>query len=301
MLGPVDPSCAFFRTYAFLQVIESWMRLLEVMFPSIANLTSIGKSYERRHIYALRVGASSKDSDSSNPRKAILVTGGVHGREWISTSTVSYLLWSAITLYDNEPFITKLLPEFDIIFIPVLNPDGYEYTWQTDRLWRKSRQQTKVRYCRGMDLDHSFGYGWDAVERDTDPCSESYGGEKPFQATEASRLAHWAKNQTQSGTQIVALLDLHSYSQQILYPYAYTCAVDPPNFENLVELAVGLAKAVRLSSGESYTVSSACQGAVQLEKGTSNSLTRLETSGGAAIDWFFRMFSLCSSLALDTG
>src|SRR5690606_40986276 len=53
----------------FLQVIESWMRLLEVMFPSIANLTSIGKSYERRHIYALRVGAGSKASDSSNPRK----------------------------------------------------------------------------------------------------------------------------------------------------------------------------------------------------------------------------------------
>ncbi|KAL1842513.1 hypothetical protein VTJ49DRAFT_5119 [Mycothermus thermophilus] len=277
----------FFQNFQPLPVITSWLRLLEAMFPSIVNMTSIGKSYEKRDIYALRVGANTNASDLNNPRKTILITGGVHGREWISTSSVNYLLWSVVTLYDNEPLITKLLSEFDLVFIPVVNPDGYEYTWETDRLWRKSRQLTKVRPCRGIDLDHAFGYGWDAIERETDPCSESYGGEKPFQATEASRLAEWAKKETDNGTQLVALLDLHSYSQQILYPYAYTCSVNPPNFENLVELAVGLAKAIRLSSGETYTVSSACEGAVARAHSASNSLTRVETSGGAAIDWFY--------------
>lgn len=186
--------------------------------------------------------------------------------------------------------ITKLLKHFDIVFIPVLNPDGYEYTWQTDRLWRKSRQQTKLRFCRGFDLDHAFGYAWDAVEHQSDPCSESYGGDQPFQAVEASKLATWAKNETENGATFVAFLDLHSYSQQVLYPYSYTCSIDPPNRENLEELAVGLAKALRLSSGESYSVASACEGAVARAESEIDSPPRLEAGGGAAIDWFYRMF-----------
>jgi len=183
--------------------------------------------------------------------------------------------------------ITKLLEHFDIVFIPVLNPDGYEYTWKTDRLWRKSRQQTKMRFCRGLDLDHAFGFEWESAYHNTDPCSESYGGDEPFQAVEASQLADWAKNQTAHNVSFVGFLDLHSYSQQILFPYSYTCSVDPPNRENLEELAVGLAKAIRLSSGELYGVTSACEGAVARAYSASDSLPRLETGGGSAIDWFY--------------
>ncbi|KAH6850829.1 hypothetical protein B0I37DRAFT_324239 [Chaetomium sp. MPI-CAGE-AT-0009] len=277
----------FFQNYQTLAVITNWMRLVEAMFPSIASMTSIGKSYEGRDIYALRVGARSSDSEDKGPRKTILITGGLHGREWISTSSVTYMLWSVITSYDNEPMITKLLEHFDIVFIPVLNPDGYEYTWQTDRLWRKSRQLTKMRFCRGLDLDHAFGHGWDAAQHQTDPCSESYGGDQPFQAVEASELAKWARNETENGVKFVAFLDLHSYSQQVLFPYAYTCSIDPPNLENLEELAVGLSKAIRLSSGESYTVTSACEGAVARSYSASDSLPRIEAGGGAAIDWFY--------------
>ena len=266
------------------------MRLLEAMFPSIANMTSISKSYEGRDVYALRVGARHRDTETNGPRKTILITGGLHGREWISTSSVNYLLWSVLTSYDKEPMISKLLEHFDIVFIPVLNPDGYEYTWQTDRLWRKSRQQTKMRFCRGLDLDHAFGYGWDAAKHQDDPCSESYGGDQPFQAVEASGLAKWAKNETANGVKFVSFLDLHSYSQQVLFPYSYTCSVDPPNLENLEELAVGLAKAIRLSSGEPYTVTSACEGAVARTYSASDSLPRIEPAGGSAIDWFYRMY-----------
>ncbi|KAK4104986.1 hypothetical protein N658DRAFT_493100 [Parathielavia hyrcaniae] len=277
----------FFKDYQTLAVITSWMRLLEALFPSIANLTSIGKSYEGRDVYAFRVGARSNDDETKKPRKTILITGGLHGREWISTSSVNYLLWSVITAYEREPVITKLLEHFDIVFIPVLNPDGYEYTWQTDRLWRKSRQQTKMRFCRGLDLDHSFGYRWDAVRHQADPCSESYGGDQPFQAVEASQLAKWARNETENGTKFVAYLDLHSYSQQVLFPYAYTCDVDPPNLENLEELGLGLAKAIRMSSGELYTVDSACESAVPRSYNATDSLPRVEAAGGAAIDWFY--------------
>ncbi|KAK4168958.1 hypothetical protein QBC43DRAFT_356471 [Cladorrhinum sp. PSN259] len=277
----------FFQQYQTLSVITSWMRLLEAMFPTITEMSSIGKSYEGRDVFALRVGARSDDDETSKARKTILVTGGLHGREWISTSTVTYLMWSVITAYDKEPMITKILKHFDIIFIPVLNPDGYEYTWQTDRLWRKSRQQTKLRFCRGLDLDHAFGHEWESANLNTDPCSESYGGDAPFQAVEASELAKWARNQTENGVKFVGFLDLHSYSQQVLFPYAYSCSIDPPNLENLQELAVGLAKAIRLSSGQAYSIASACEGAVARAYSASDSFPRVEAGGGAAIDWFY--------------
>lgn len=278
----------FFQNYQPTPVIIRWMRLLEAMFPSYVKYLTIGKSWEGRDIPALRVGVPASSTPGA-PRKTIVVTGGLHGREWISTTTVNYLAWSFITTFGKEPMITKLLDEFDFVFIPVLNPDGVEYTWQIDRLWRKSRQQTNLRYCRGLDLDHAFGYEWDSATAQSDPCSESYGGEAPFQAIEARRLANWARNETLHNVQFVGLIDLHSYSQQILFPFSYSCDVDPPNIENLTELAAGLAKAIRLSSGEPYSVASACEGALLAEEEKEDQVKRqrIESMGGSAIDWFY--------------
>ncbi|KAH0493678.1 hypothetical protein TgHK011_000334 [Trichoderma gracile] len=278
----------FFQDYQPLPVIDRWMRLLEAMFPSYVRYITIGKSFEGRDIPALRVGVPEL-ADPRKPRKMIVVTGGLHAREWISTSSVNYVAWSFITSFGNEPMITKFLSHFDVVFIPVVNPDGVEYSWQVDRLWRKNRQPTKMQFCRGMDLDHAFGFGWDHAEASGEPCSESYGGEAPFQAFEASELARWAKNETQHNVKVVGLVDLHSYSQQVLFPYSYTCSTEPPNLENLEELAMGMAKAIRLSNGESYSVTSACEGAVAVKDSPDRHPVwpRIESGGGSAIDWFY--------------
>ncbi|KAF4121782.1 hypothetical protein GMORB2_1621 [Geosmithia morbida] len=280
----------FFQDYQPLPVVVRWMRLLEAMFPSYVRYLDIGQSFQGREIPALRVGVPGAP-DPLHPRKTIVITGGFHGREWISTSTVNYLAWSFITSFGKEPLITKLLEQLDIIFIPATNPDGVEYTWQVDRLWRKTRQLTGLRYCPGMDLDHTFSYEWESAHVHDDPCSERYGGERPFQAVEAMRLAQWARNHSaQAHAKFVALVDLHSYSQQVLFPFAYSCDVDPPNLENLEELAAGLAKTIRLSNGETYSVTSACRGSAtgaDSAESPTDSRQHLETGGGSAIDWFY--------------
>lgn len=272
------------------------------MFSAHVKLITVGTSFEGRDILGVRLGAAAADPDGasrSEKRKTILVTGGIHAREWISTSSVNYLIWSLTTAYGKEPLVTRLLEQYDVVAVPVVNPDGYAYTWSTDRLWRKSRQQTNFPVCPGLDLDHAFGFEWDGVRLRSDPCSETYGGDKPFQAVEAAQLAAWAIRETESnGVKFVGLLDLHSYSQEILYPYSYSCAVDPPNRENLEELAVGLAKAIRLSSGEVYSVETACQGAVGGDYGAGDSMRRVEAGGGSFMDWFYRMSSSVLSLLL---
>ncbi|KAI0532960.1 hypothetical protein GGR58DRAFT_517301 [Xylaria digitata] len=275
----------YFQDYQPYSVMVAWMRLVDSMFRGrgLVQMISIGKSYEGRDIPALRVGIRPVDEDmSGHRRETLLVTGGFHAREWIATSSVNYVAWSFIQSVDNDPIVRKILERFDLVFIPVLNPDGYEYTWEVDRLWRKSRQRTKMSYCPGLDLDHSFSYEWDSAGRQNEPCSGSYGGDEPFQAIEAAQLADWAKNETEKGSKFVGYLDLHSYSQQVLVPYTFSCEVQPPNIENLREVAMNLAKRMRLSNGESYTVASACGGAVRNSVGP-----LVEARGGSAIDFFY--------------
>lgn len=184
------------------------------------------------------------------------------------------------------------------------------YSWDVDRLWRKTRQPTTLSICPGFDLDHSFGFRWNSLQHQDEQCSESYGGHTPFEAVEAKAFADWARNETQRGTSFVAHLDLHSYSQQVLFPYEYSCDALPPNWETLQEVAYNLAKHLRLANGEPYTVASACDGATAYKQSSSTTpkapseLNRIENRGGAMIDYFFHEFGARHSYQIklrDTG
>lgn len=244
----------FFHEFRDLETIYTWLDLLQHSFPDLVKVEWVGETFEGRSLKALHI---SRNNPETNPeKKTIVMTGGIHAREWISISSVCWTVYQLLTKYGVSKKETKMLDHLDFLIIPVFNPDGYAYTWEHDRLWRKNRQETFVPNCPGVDIDHSFDYQW--TSNNEFPCSEEYSGEEPFEAIEASSFAHYL-NTTKGEYKVYGFLDFHSYAQEILYPYAYSCDALPRDLENLLELSYGLSKAIRNRSGKYYKVTPSCK------------------------------------------
>lgn len=241
----------FFRDYRPLETIDAWLSIIEETFPKLVKIETIGETFEGRPYKVIHLSDHAQDDHSE--RKTVVVSGGVHAREWISVSSVCYQLYAVLNAYMTSP---ESFNNLDFLFIPVLNPDGYDYTWSTDRLWRKNRQNTTIERCKGVDIDHSYDFHW--TKSNDWPCGEEYSGEAPFEAKEL-KIWHDYLNATNNDHKIYGFIDLHSYSEEILFPYAYSCNSEPRDEENLIELAYGISKAIRLQGGKLYNVLPACQ------------------------------------------
>lgn len=63
---------------------------------------------------------------------------GIHAREWITSASVSY---TVNELCENRDAHSSWLDKVDLYVLPLANPDGYEYSHQSDRMWRKNRRR----------------------------------------------------------------------------------------------------------------------------------------------------------------
>ena len=82
---------------------------------------------------------------------------GIHAREWIAGSMATYLI--------NE--LTKpggainIIDHLNIHVLPIANPDGYEYSRNFERLWRKTRSDTGSSLgCMGVDGNRNWDFHW---------------------------------------------------------------------------------------------------------------------------------------------
>lgn len=249
----------FLKKYRTLQEMYDWFDMLSGQYPSLVSVENFGKTYKGNFLKGLFISSNRHEVNPTN--KTIIITAGLHAREWISISTANYILDQLLGKYGVSDPETNYIDHLNIFIIPVLNPDGYEYTWTNDRLWRKNRQilESSPLYCRGIDIDHSFSYQW--ADDHTWPCDEDYNGEYPLEAQEARLLAYMLNDtlKLHDHLQLQGFIDLHSYSQEILYPYSYSCDHEPRDKENLLELAYGLSKAIRINSNKVYNVFLACE------------------------------------------
>ena len=64
----------------------------------------------------------------------------------MSPAAVTYLIHRMV---ETEGEYDSLLAKFNVFVLPMVNPDGYEYSRQHDRMWRKTRSRTGGRNLFG--------------------------------------------------------------------------------------------------------------------------------------------------------
>ena len=163
--------------------------------------------------------------------------------------TTMYLADMLCDGYGADPTITTLLDRVEVIVIPVVNPDGYEFTYAPGgyRFWRKNRRDN-AGTCEGVDLNRNWGSDWNGGQStSTDPCSDIYVGPSSMSEPEVQALADYCLNHGN----IRAQIDFHAFSQLILEPRGYT-PVPPADFDELHALGGLMSDAIFDVHGKNY-------------------------------------------------
>ncbi|MFG0330053.1 MAG: M14 family metallopeptidase [Phycisphaerales bacterium] len=227
----------FFDDYRTLDEVSDYVDTLVGLRPDLVERIEVGTSLRGRSIFGMRI-----TSGTPGDRPAVLIHGCQHAREWITVMVNMYLADQFVRAYGTDPTITDLIDSVEFIVIPVVNPDGYEYTWTDNRMWRKNR-----RSWYGVDLNRNWDYGWGGPGSSGFRFSETYRGAAPFSEPETAALRDFFI----ANPHIAAHIDFHSYSQLILYPWGYTDDLSPAHdFFDLI--SARMAEAIEAVHGEEY-------------------------------------------------
>lgn len=78
-------------------------------YPDMVTLITIGKTYQNREMYMVKISNSVASGNATESKNAIIVDGGIHAREWISPAFVTWLIRELVENYDAHPeFVDSL-------------------------------------------------------------------------------------------------------------------------------------------------------------------------------------------------
>jgi carboxypeptidase T len=206
-----------FYTYAeMIQQLDS-MRLLYSAI--ITQKINIGTSQEGRTIWAVKI-SDNPESNESATEPGVHFDALHHAREPMSLQAMMYFMYWLLENYGSNPEATYLVNNREIFFIPVVNPDGYEYNRSTDPngggQWRKNRRNNGGSF--GVDLNRNYSYGWGHNSGSSGtPSSGTYRGPSAFSEPESRAVRDYVlANTPEIG------FSVHSVAGRYLNPYGYT-------------------------------------------------------------------------------
>ena len=238
---PVDErDSAWFNDYKNLDAVNAKLNAMAADRPDLAQVFDIGVSLQNRHIYGIRI------TGPGSNKPAVQFNGCHHAREWISVMVPMWIADKFIYEYDSNPTIQSLVNSVEFFIIPVVNQDGYVYSWTNNRLWRKNRR-LNAGGCYGVDDNRNYSVGWGGGGSSGDPCSETYRGTAAFSEPETAAMRDF----TLANPQIVAVQSYHSYSQLFMSPYGYTNSL-PADHDIFMEINEASHDAILAVHGMEY-------------------------------------------------
>jgi carboxypeptidase T len=203
--SPAARTADWFGEYHDYHAITAHLRELAERAPEHVALQAIGNSLDNRPLWALRIGGG-PDATS------MLINGTLHAREWIAPMVTTCIADRLVSGYDSDPAIRAFVDHTRLWVVPIGNPDGYQYSWSTDRYWRKN-----LRDRAGVDLNRNFSVGFGGSGSSGSKRSQTYRGAYAFSEPETAALRDLARRE-----RIALHVDFHAYGQLLLYPWGYT-------------------------------------------------------------------------------
>ena len=226
--------------YLDLAQLNAAMNAIAGNFPGIAEVVDITDRYgapsteEDRHIFAMKISDNVAD-DEDEP--SLLVVSCHHSREIVTPVIAMNAIEQFTSLYGADPQITDLVNKYEIWIAPVWNPDGYNWVFTGDNLWRKNRHVFVD--GTGVDLNRNYPMGWDSgCSGSTVVSSQTYKG--PSAGSEAETQTLMAFSMDRHFTKVI---DYHSSGQEVLWSYVCT----PHPFSTFFQQV-----AIALSSASGY-------------------------------------------------
>ena len=242
--------------YRSIEGMNQSMKDLAAKYPDLITIEIIGESYIKKNgekdikgdvippgydIYAVNITAPS--TTNSTAKGKLLITSGIHAREYTPTELVGRFIDMLIDGYNNKDAqIISILQHTEIHAIIHVNPDGrYIAEHNRNALWRKNMNPTggcKNDQQYGVDINRNFDFLWgDKSGASDNPCSDSYHGDGPNSEVETQTLVKYAmrvfpEEQRRSdpekqldeplGEDITGMyIDIHSTGNFIYYPWGH--------------------------------------------------------------------------------
>merc|ERR1711962_995282 len=227
-----------FTNYNDFDTIMTYVKDVADTYDDVVYL-EYGESIEGRKLMALEIGTGPK---------VIQIDCGFHAREWISPAYCNWFINEAV-----DGRFKKYTNDVKFLVLPIINPDGYVFSWTDNRMWRKNRNTDPGSPCMGVDLNRNYEANWGGPGASSSPCSESYGGTKVFSEPESQAHRDYLAPYINNGS-LKSYLTFHSYGQYIIYPYAYDFTSVGPNKQEMDDLGAAMAGAIRDFSRMRYAM-----------------------------------------------
>lgn len=242
-------SFSFYSRYHPLNEIDEELRNLANQHAEMANVFNLGRSFEGRQQQAIKLRGRRRSG-----KKIFFMNCGIHAREWVSPATCMYIIKQIVSRYGRDSSVTEMLDKMDFVIMPVLNVDGYVFTWnpsnRRNRYWRKTRKPNKSSRCVGTDPNRNWDYMWGYPGASSNPCSESFRGTHAFSEIEVRNVADYLKALNEN-SQIAGYMDIHAYSQLWMTPWGYT-ARKTKDHEELMRVSKAAVNAIRNAGYGTY-------------------------------------------------
>jgi carboxypeptidase T len=200
---------------------------LKNVYPDFCQIINLENSREGRPIRAVKIGKG-----SSPTRRGVLFVGGIHARELLNPDALIYFAYNLAYAYKQKKAFTLggqnyhadtvrlIIENMDIFILPLANPDGRAFVLAPngDRMWRGNRAPNPGKACKGVDINRNFDFLWSSgIKTSTDACniSQLYKGPSAFSEPETRNV----RQLLDSFPHIVGMIDVHSYSNFIMYPW----------------------------------------------------------------------------------